>query len=98
MRPYKVLFPINVVEELVKPVTLALRLFGNIFSGAVLLLIIATPALAKWIAPIPILDTVWKLFAGVFVGPSRRSFLVAHDPLLPVGARQRARLASGKSH
>ena len=68
-RPYLVFLPINVIEELVKPVTLALRLFGNIFSGAVLLLIIATPALATWIAPIPVLDVIWKLFDGLFVGP-----------------------------
>lgn len=68
-RPFKVLFPINVIEELVKPVTLALRLFGNIFSGGLLLLLIAYLLPTKLLLPIPILDTVWKLFAGVFVGP-----------------------------
>lgn len=68
-RPYLVLLPVNVIEELVKPFTLALRLFGNIFSGAVLLLVIATPALARWIAPIPLLDVAWKLFDGAFIGP-----------------------------
>jgi F-type H+-transporting ATPase subunit a len=68
-RPFLVFLPVNVIEELVKPVTLALRLFGNIFSGAVLLLIIATPALAAWIAPIPLLDVVWKVFDGAFIGP-----------------------------
>lgn len=68
-KPYAVLFPINVIEELVKPVTLALRLFGNIFSGGLLLVLIANLIPAKYIAPIPILDTIWKLFDGVFVGP-----------------------------
>ena len=28
-----VFIPLNMLEELVKPVTLALRLFGNIFAG-----------------------------------------------------------------
>ncbi len=67
-KPFKALFPINVIEELVKPVTLALRLFGNIFSGALLLVIIAgvIPVLYP---SIPILDLIWKLFDGLFVGP-----------------------------
>lgn len=68
-RPFKALFPINLIEELVKPITLALRLFGNIFSGGLLLVLIADLLPAKLIAPIPILDVVWKLFDGVFVGP-----------------------------
>ena len=33
MQPYPVLLPLNILEELVKPITLALRLFGNIFAG-----------------------------------------------------------------
>ena len=68
-RPFKALFPINVIEEMVKPITLALRLFGNIFSGGLLLVLIATLIPTSLIVPIPILDTIWKLFDGVFVGP-----------------------------
>lgn len=68
-RPFKVLFPINVIEEIVKPVTLALRLFGNIFSGGLMLVLIADLLPVKLIAPIPVLDVVWKLFDGLFVGP-----------------------------
>ncbi|HVB06279.1 MAG TPA: F0F1 ATP synthase subunit A [Acidimicrobiales bacterium] len=68
-KPYKVLFPINAIEELVKPITLALRLFGNIFSGGLMLVLIADLLPTKLIAPIPILDVVWKLFDGLFVGP-----------------------------
>jgi F-type H+-transporting ATPase subunit a len=67
-KPFKALFPINVIEELVKPVTLALRLFGNIFSGALLLVIIASVIPALYPA-IPLLDLIWKLFDGLFVGP-----------------------------
>lgn len=69
VRPFKLLLPINVIEELVKPVTLALRLFGNIFSGGLMLLLIADLLPPKLIVPIPALDVVWKLFDGLFVGP-----------------------------
>ncbi len=69
LRPFKVFLPVNIIEELVKPVTLALRLFGNIFSGALMLVIIAGLFPASWIAPIPILDVVWKLFEGLLIGP-----------------------------
>jgi F-type H+-transporting ATPase subunit a len=57
-QPYWFMFPINVVEELAKPITLALRLFGNIFSGVIMVsLIAAFPAFLLW-AP----DILWKLF------------------------------------
>lgn len=36
LEPYPVLLPLNILEELTKPITLALRLFGNIFAGGVL--------------------------------------------------------------
>ena len=64
----KGLFLINIIEELVKPITLALRLFGNIFSGGVMLLLIAAIP-GPFIVLIPILDPVWKLIDGLFVGP-----------------------------
>jgi F-type H+-transporting ATPase subunit a len=68
----KFLFPLNAfingVEEVAKPITLALRLFGNLLSGGLMLALIA--ALAVWnISHIPIgdvatiiLNPVWKLF------------------------------------
>jgi F-type H+-transporting ATPase subunit a len=67
-QPYKVLVPINVIEEVAKPITLALRLFGNLLSGGLMLTLIA--ALGVWsISHVPIgyiaiflLDPVWKLF------------------------------------
>ena len=50
------IFPIHVLEEFViKPLTLPLRLFGNIFAGEVLIVfllsagILASPALAAWL-------------------------------------------------
>jgi F-type H+-transporting ATPase subunit a len=57
-QPYQALFPILVIEEIVKPFTLALRLFGNIFSGGIMLSIIAL--LPVWILWGP--NGLWKLF------------------------------------
>ncbi len=37
LEPYPYLLPLNILEELVKPITLALRLFGNIFAGGIML-------------------------------------------------------------
>jgi len=61
--PYWVLFPINLIEEIVKPFTLALRLFGNIFSGGIMLTLIGLfPAWLLW-GP----NALWKVF-DMFVG------------------------------
>jgi len=63
LTPHWVMFPINLIEELVRPVTLALRLFGNIFSGVIMVSLIALfPAWLLW-AP----NAVWKLF-DMFIG------------------------------
>lgn len=42
VQPFWWLFPINVIDEAVRPVTLAARLFFNIFVGELLFLIIAS--------------------------------------------------------
>jgi F-type H+-transporting ATPase subunit a len=58
LEPYPVLLPLTVIEELVKPFTLALRLFGNIFSGGIMIAIIGLiPVWGLW-AP----NILWKLF------------------------------------
>ena len=57
------LAPINLVEELAKPISLSLRLFGNIFAGGILVSLIALfPAWIMW-AP----NAIWKSF-DLFVG------------------------------
>jgi F-type H+-transporting ATPase subunit a len=62
-RPHWIMFPINLIEEIARPVTLALRLFGNIFSGVIMVSLIALfPAYILW-AP----DIIWKLFE-MFIG------------------------------
>jgi F-type H+-transporting ATPase subunit a len=59
--PFPVLLPLNVLEELIKPVTLALRLFGNIFAGGIMLsLITLIPLYALW-AP----NLLWKAFSAL---------------------------------
>jgi len=56
--PFPVLLPLNVLEELIKPITLALRLFGNIFAGGIMLALIGMiPLYAMW-AP----NILWKAF------------------------------------
>jgi F-type H+-transporting ATPase subunit a len=57
------LAPINLVEELAKPISLSLRLFGNMFAGGILVALIALfPA---WILWLP--NAIWKSF-DLFVG------------------------------
>ncbi|ANE79725.1 F0F1 ATP synthase subunit A [Mycobacterium adipatum] len=57
------LAPINIVEELAKPISLALRLFGNIFAGGILVALIAMfPWYIQWLP-----NAIWKTF-DLFVG------------------------------
>ena len=46
-KPYWPLFPINVIEELARPVVLAMRLAFNILAGELLLFVIATIIVAN---------------------------------------------------
>ena len=63
MEPFPVLLPLNILEELVKPITLALRLFGNIFAGGIMLALIGLiPIWAAWLPNI-----LWKAF-DMFIG------------------------------
>ena len=57
------LAPINLVEEIAKPISLSLRLFGNIFAGVIMVALIALlPTYVMW-AP----NAIWKTF-DLFVG------------------------------
>ena len=63
IEPYPILLPLNIIEELVKPITLSLRLFGNILAGTVMVAVIGLlPAAFLW-AP----TSAWKLF-DLFIG------------------------------
>ncbi|MDQ5769074.1 F0F1 ATP synthase subunit A [Thiothrix subterranea] len=63
--PY--LMPVNIVmtaiEEVAKPVSLGLRLFGNMFAGELLFLLIALLAFSVWAMPAQIaLGSLWAIF------------------------------------
>jgi F-type H+-transporting ATPase subunit a len=75
--PARIVFiPLNLIEEITKPVTLAMRLFGNIFAGAAIIgLIVGFSTLS-----LPVVGTVggtiigtvllvvWKAFDVLFIG------------------------------
>jgi F-type H+-transporting ATPase subunit a len=56
--------PLTIIEEIVKPVTLSLRLFGNIFAG--LLMVYLLTLLPVFISWFPVV--LWKAFDVFFVG------------------------------
>ncbi|MGH3794908.1 MAG: F0F1 ATP synthase subunit A [Pseudonocardiaceae bacterium] len=63
VQPYPAMFPFIFLEELVKPFTLALRLFGNLLAGTVMVGVISLmPAVVLWLP-----TTAWKLF-DLFIG------------------------------
>lgn len=59
-KPNILFLPINIIEELAKPVTLSFRLFGNILAGEILIIILGI--LVPFFVP-----TLWLAFS-VFVG------------------------------
>jgi F-type H+-transporting ATPase subunit a len=63
--PYAALAPINVIEEITKPITMTFRLFGNIFSGVLMITVIVTliPPYLSWIGLV-----IWKPFDELFIG------------------------------
>lgn len=53
----------TVIEEVAKPVSLGLRLFGNMFAGELLFLLIALMAFSVWAMPGQvILGSIWAIF------------------------------------
>jgi F-type H+-transporting ATPase subunit a len=68
VQPHWAMLPLNIIEEVTKPISLALRLFGNIFAGGILLALIASmTAWSVGIIPIGgvlsiVFAILWKLF------------------------------------
>lgn len=57
------LIPFRAIEEVAKPLSLALRLFGNLFAGGLMIALIALlPELVFWLPMV-----IWKLF-DMFIG------------------------------
>jgi F-type H+-transporting ATPase subunit a len=57
-------FPLSVIDELAKPITLSFRLYFNIFVGELLLSLIIT-LVPTWISWLP--GAIWTLFS-LFIG------------------------------
>jgi F-type H+-transporting ATPase subunit a len=63
VQPYPLMLPLTILEELTKPITLALRLFGNILAGTVMVAVLGLlPAAVSWLP-----TSAWKLF-DLFIG------------------------------
>jgi F-type H+-transporting ATPase subunit a len=72
-KPLWLMTPINMIEEITKPITLTFRLFGNIFAGGLLIVVIAVVGqkLAGQIGGLVALfsvSLVWRPFDTLFIG------------------------------
>jgi F-type H+-transporting ATPase subunit a len=62
--PYIALTPINMIEEVTKPITLTFRLFGNLFSGGLMIAVMVS-LLPIFVSPLG--ELIWKPF-DLFIG------------------------------
>ena len=87
-QPYAALTPINIIEEITKPITLTFRLFGNIFSGVLMISVIVTliPPYLSWIGL-----AIWKPFDELFIG-AIQAFIFALLTIMYLG------MAMSKDH
>ena len=70
VKPFALMLPVNIIEELANFLTLGLRIFGNIFAGELLLKLVAGVAFshgALTIIPGFLLELLWQGFS-VFIG------------------------------
>ena len=58
--PSPAFLPLHLMDEVTKPLTMALRLFGNILAGEILLIVLYQ--LAPWVVP-----ELWVMFS-LFIG------------------------------
>ena len=63
-QPFVALAPINIIEEIVKPISMTFRLFGNLFAGGIMILVITV---LLPVPAIPVLELIWKPF-DMFIG------------------------------
>ena len=95
--PYPWMFPLELLQDLLKPITLALRLFGNIFAGGIMIALIA--GMVAWtpsnipLGPVltVIFNIIWKLFDTLFLG-GLQAFIFALLTILYFG------MAGGHGH
>jgi len=62
-KPYPFFFPLNVIGELSRPISLSFRLFGNIVAGVILIGLVYFAAPLRWVVPVP-LHIFFDLFLG----------------------------------
>lgn len=76
-KPYTILLPLTIIEEAVKPITLSLRLFGNIFAGGLMVFLlgslfsygISALGTANIWAGVGLVGLIlWKTFDVFFIG------------------------------
>jgi len=90
-QPYLALTPINVIEEITKPITLTFRLFGNLFSGGLMIAVMVS-LLPIFVSPLG--ELIWKPF-DLFIGLIQAyifmlltvlyfAFATSHEELDPV--------------
>ena len=61
--PVRIAFiPLNIIEDLAKPLTLSLRLFGNLFGGAVMIWV-----LSVLLPQVPFVKPVWSVLAVILL-------------------------------
>jgi len=60
LQPFWFLLPINILEDFTRPLTLSLRLFGNILAGEVIILVLL--AFVPLVAPVPVM--LFELFVA----------------------------------
>lgn len=65
LKPYAAMLPINLISEIASPLSMSFRLFGNILSGTIIMIMIynATGYFAPLIAPA--LHLYFDIFSGV---------------------------------
>jgi F-type H+-transporting ATPase subunit a len=64
-QPFKAMAPINAIEEFTKPITMTFRLFGNLFSGG--LMVVVMVALLPFFTYVPF-QVGWELFDTGLLG------------------------------
>jgi F-type H+-transporting ATPase subunit a len=67
-KPFPIRTFVLLLEQIVNPLSLSLRLFGNIFAGTIMLAVIAL--LPAYIFPLyGAANVAWKLFDSGFIAP-----------------------------
>jgi len=63
-----IMSPITLIEELAKPITLSMRLFGNIFAGELIIATLLQLLPLRWYYPFALIPHVGWLLFSIFVG------------------------------